>query len=652
MSFTLDNPFQYWNNPNNSSPISLGRLYVGLPDTDPEQVSNRVTVKAVQPDGSELAISQPVQLLAGGVPSYNNSPVQLKIDAETVSVKVTNSSGAQVYYTARWDVPSKGMLPDTFVAELAAANSSVSIAGVPASELSSWYSKRRVFAPLLTSNTAAQNSAILQAKIDYANSLYAVTDGIGNGAVTVDIPAGSFDFAGAEIKKGVSVVGSGIGQTVLFLTGNNTTGFWNKSRDTNSFADQVAYAALGGFSLLPKNPASTVGQVLLNVVGFSRYDFFDMFLGWCAGVTGIRMTGATVAGSGGPANWYNTFRNMHVERASGWPSGGVGWLLGDLAADKEQITTWTVIGGRTSGSGSGTGINIQSCNTLVFVNHTIEGCNVLVGTDGAARFPVNVVFSPLYLEGDSSDIFRISSVAVDTAIFGQFITGYTFTDNSVTTQRHAKDNFKSYCASSSLSEWLVTIQNGNIKRPKFIAEAGLAGIDLVRSDGIELTVENASQLSSADSFLRVSWNDKADMLFSVGTASISAGTDGNVNVGNAANRFNTVFAATGTINTSDERLKSQMSELSSAERLAAIDIKQSIKKFKFIDAVDKKGASARVHFGVGAQTVKSIMESHGLNPGSYGFFCYDEWDGSQDHDAGNRYGIRYDELAMFILASI
>lgn len=545
--------------------------------------------------------------------------------------------------------------------ELANVNSNTQIAGVQAQELSKHYSQRKIFAPLLASNTAAQNSAILQAKIDYANSLYSVTAGIGNGAVTVDIPAGSFDFAGAEIKKGVSVVGSGIGQTVLFLTGNNTTGFWNKSRDTNSFVDQVAYAALGGFSLLPKNPASTVGQVLLNVVGFSRYDFFDMFLGWCAGVTGIRMTGATVAGSGGPANWYNTFRNMHVERASGWPSGGVGWLLGDLAADKEQITTWTVIGGRTSGSGSGTGINIQSCNTLMFINHTIEGCDVLVGTDGAARFPVNVVFYPLYLEGDSSDVFRISSVAVDTAIFGQFITGYTFTDNSATTQRHAKDNFKSYSASSSLSDWLVTIQNGNIKRPRFMAQAGLPGIDLVRSDGIELTIENASQLSSADSFFRVSWNNKADMLFSAGNSSISSGTDGNVTVGSIGNRYNTAYLATAPIITSDVRFKTELLSGSEAEKAAALEIKASIRKFKLLDAVEVKKENARIHFGVGAQVVKTIMESHGLDPNKYAFFCYDKWDDQVievdgvevvTQKAGDRYGIRYDELAMFILAAI
>ncbi len=59
-------------------------------------------VFAVQPDGSELAIPQPIQLSAGGVPQYNGSPVQLKIADGTVSVKVTSALGALISYTPRW----------------------------------------------------------------------------------------------------------------------------------------------------------------------------------------------------------------------------------------------------------------------------------------------------------------------------------------------------------------------------------------------------------------------------------------------------------------------------------------------------------------------------------------------------------------------
>lgn len=140
--------------------------------------------------------------------------------------------------------------------------------------------------------------------------------------------------------------------------------------------------------------------------------------------------------------------------------------------------------------------------------------------------------------------------------------------------------------------------------------------------------------------------------------------DNTVSVGSAAFRPNQIFAATGTINTSDERDKTELIAISDLEKLVAMEIKESIRKFKFNDAVTVKGESARIHFGVGAQTVKAIFEKHGLDPFSYALLCYDEWDERPEvkdengvvvqeySPAGSRYGIRYDELAIFILAAI
>jgi hypothetical protein len=108
-----------------------------------------------------------------------------------------------------------------------------------------------------------------------------------------------------------------------------------------------------------------------------------------------------------------------------------------------------------------------------------------------------------------------------------------------------------------------------------------------------------------------------------------------------------MFAGNGTINTSDEREKTTLEEVSDQERLAAIDIKSSISKFKMLDSVEEKGELARIHFGVGAQTVAGILAAHGLDPWSYSFMCRDDLDGG-----GERYGIRYDQLCMFILSAI
>jgi hypothetical protein len=141
------------------------------------------------------------------------------------------------------------------------------------------------------------------------------------------------------------------------------------------------------------------------------------------------------------------------------------------------------------------------------------------------------------------------------------------------------------------------------------------------------------------------------------STNIRPGADNTMSCGTASARWSEIFAGNGTINTSDEREKTFLT-IEDAERAAALEIKSSLRKFKFNSAVEKKGDAARIHFGVAAQQVGSIMVTHGLDPNKYGFFCYDNWEQTVDADgnvaleAGNRYGIRYEELLCFIMAAI
>jgi hypothetical protein len=107
-------------------------------------------------------------------------------------------------------------------------------------------------------------------------------------------------------------------------------------------------------------------------------------------------------------------------------------------------------------------------------------------------------------------------------------------------------------------------------------------------------------------------------------AGIVPKTDNTDSLGNASKRWSEVFAATGTINTSDETQKEQISDLSETEKAVAVDLKSAIKKFKWKDSVVKKGDDARIHVGVIAQEVAAIFENHGLNADDYGIFCRDE----------------------------
>ena len=131
--------------------------------------------------------------------------------------------------------------------------------------------------------------------------------------------------------------------------------------------------------------------------------------------------------------------------------------------------------------------------------------------------------------------------------------------------------------------------------------------------------------------------------------------------GTSGFRWTTIYATTGTINTSDGSQKQQIAELSEAERTVATAIKGLIRKFKFNDAVEAKGDDARIHVGVIAQDVEQAFIDEGLDPAEYGLFCRDEWwelDGeivNQDTDGAirkERLGIRYEELLAFVVSAL
>ena len=142
-------------------------------------------------------------------------------------------------------------------------------------------------------------------------------------------------------------------------------------------------------------------------------------------------------------------------------------------------------------------------------------------------------------------------------------------------------------------------------------------------------------------------------------------TDNTQSLGSGSFRWSEVFAGTGTINTSDASEKQQFTDISDAEKAVASALKASLKKFKFNDAVSRKGDGARWHFGVVAQEVEAAFSAAGLSASDYGVFCVDTWGAQEEiideetghvvqeaREAGSRLGVRYDELFAFILAAM
>ena len=167
------------------------------------------------------------------------------------------------------------------------------------------------------------------------------------------------------------------------------------------------------------------------------------------------------------------------------------------------------------------------------------------------------------------------------------------------------------------------------------------------------------------------------------TGNVSTGVDNTQSLGIASKRWSTIYAGTGTINTSDARDKTSVTPLSQAEIAAAKDLAKEIGTYQFLNSVAIKGDGARHHIGLTVQRAIEIMESHGLNPFRYGFICHDSWpEISVQHpyipaveevlddegnvvteaspeietwteiiqEAGDRYAFRNDQLALFISA--
>lgn len=170
---------------------------------------------------------------------------------------------------------------------------------------------------------------------------------------------------------------------------------------------------------------------------------------------------------------------------------------------------------------------------------------------------------------------------------------------------------------------------------------------------------------------RISFAVKAEKSVEIFGGSLRPGVNGVTKLGYPSALWSELYATTGTVNTSDERSKTSID--SPDDALMRAWGKVNFKVFQFKDAVEKKGADARLHVGVIAQQVIEAFASEGLDATRYGLLCYDKWEDEYEDieiidqvevadeegriitpqkthiehrlvtPAGDRYGIRYEE---------
>lgn len=168
------------------------------------------------------------------------------------------------------------------------------------------------------------------------------------------------------------------------------------------------------------------------------------------------------------------------------------------------------------------------------------------------------------------------------------------------------------------------------------------------------------QYSSTNNWFHIIAGGAVWLIVRADNGNILPSTDNAQAIGEAANRLSTVYAGTGTINTSDAREKTPVRNLTDAELAAGAELGSGIGAYQWLAMVAEKGDSARQHIGMTVQGAIAVLESHGLNPFAYGFICYDEWSELPEligeegevvqvfRPAGDRYSFRMDELLAFI----
>lgn len=363
-----------------------------------------------------------------------------------------------------------------------------------------------------------------------------------------------------------------------------------------------------------------------------------------------------------------SFNGLEIGTAAGYSGEKYGIVLDAGDANNFSNVTFGLLD---------VGAQIGTATSLYGANHATAFNNVSINADQTTVFDLQSC-REFHCDGYSaSSAFKLSNFMLNadpsnnSSSFSNIKSMNEYTDNSVRWMNPA--------ASSDEKLWRWDTRDGlSMSTQTDSGAAGNNAFVLHRTgtliDSIELRTKPTAGayllFNAPETHLGGLIKPVADNVYSAGTAAF---------------RFNQVYAGAGSINTSNEEMKIRMEanmKTREAERLAALEIKADIWRFKFKDSVAKKGEEqARIHFGVGAQSVGDILRKHGLDPEEYAFWCKDEWEDilapevsvrmvtnedtgetwEEEYFTGNhvvikpagyQYGIRYDQLAFFIMAAM
>jgi hypothetical protein len=713
----VGNPYSYYNNRNKTGPLFNGFIYVGIPDLDPTIGANQKAVTAKQEDGTKVGIAQPIRTNSGGYAvDAGGNLVVLLVDGN-YSIRVNDKQGGLALEQSN---VSEGapLTPDNGTVSYNSLTEAILAAGFSLGDrvyTASYRSSDECDALSITYPDGGGGDYVIEA-LDSPdgfgnhavgpNQMTLIDNGevnakqfgaVGDGVTDNLLPLGA--FVNYSIGNVLTVASRDGGQYAvtsgtLTIPADSKIQYIGDSRIYASGAGAVvdngtSFSILGAGSSGPSASKSRGMDVNLNgntgtatnsTLALNRIVIADDDIDASPDANGTKVDGFLVlhnfggAAAAGGRHAIEGILNQTEATSATSPDRfyvGVAGVAQTSSGD-----------GGTGGTGEGAyfGGNFVANNIGGLWISNLTGLEINTLTEDLGGNEIN------YHSGmQIVSAHRARGYTIDAAI--------AISNKSSSTVTWANGiNFGSQNGAFPLgtdSRMIVCSAATTIASGFLLPECTTTILDsgdvnlkndrLVLGD-VNSSVEIGSQLVAGSSRLEFYSSGNihdydarfictgGDAIAGNGSLSVEAvelvtrvvrpSTDNAHTLGTASRRWSVVYSATGAINTSDERSKEQVTTISEAERLVAAQLKGMMKKFKYKDAVTKKGDNARWHFGVIAQEVVQAFSGQGLDATEYGIVCFDEWQDEFDADgeltlaAGDRYGIRYDELLCFIISAL
>jgi hypothetical protein len=276
----------------------------------------------------------------------------------------------------------------------------------------------------------------------------------------------------------------------------------------------------------------------------------------------------------------------------------------------------------------------SSTNTYQTIQSTSGSANALTyykngsaAVDGAyVGLNANEEMMIWQSENDSMRFGTNNTEAMRIDSSGNLLVGTTVTDTTAGSGFTIQADGQAYA--SAISQHVATLtrltNDGDIITFRRAAVGG-SGLTTVGRIG---AISGLIYIGNGDCALY--FNDGADNIVPMNASTLSV-RDNAIDLGASGGRFDDIYATNGTIQTSDRNEKQDIEELSEAEQRVAVACKGLLRKFRWIDAVEKKDnnpesdETARIHFGIIAQDLQDAFAAEGLDAGKYAMFISTTW---------------------------